>query len=385
MKKIIPYSRHMIDIKDIDYVKKSLLADNLTNGKFLNLLENKLKKYVKSKHAVACSNGTAGIYISYKAIGIKKNSVIIIPSINFLAAFNMATILGAKIFLADVDSSSGQMSPLDLENCIKKNKLKKIDLVVTMYNGGCPLHARKFFELKKKYKFKILEDACHALGASYDNHINDKVGCCKYSDISVFSLHPQKTITAGEGGAVTTNNNLYYKKLLLFRNHGIIRKKSNKNFYFWKYIVKEPSFNFRLSEINCALAFSQLNKITSFVKKREKIAKAYLYFFKNNKNIVFPNYYNNCNSAWHLFFVKLKNNSKIKRDKLIQFLYKKKIFTQVHYIPIFFQPKFKKLRRNYKFDGAKSFYNKTLSIPIFPKLSLLKVKKIAYEINKLTM
>jgi dTDP-4-amino-4,6-dideoxygalactose transaminase len=379
-----PYSRHCIIEDDFKIVKKSLKSNYLTNGKYLLSFENKFRKYVGSKYSVACSNGTAGIYIAYKSLNLNKTSVIIIPAINFLAAFNMANFVGSKIYLADVDPDSGQMTPATLIECIKKNNLKKIDLVVTMYNGGCPLNANKIFTLKKKYKFKILEDACHALGTNYID-TKSKVGSCRFSDICVFSFHPQKTITTGEGGMVTTNSKEFFRKMLIFRNHGIERKINTKNYFNWKYTLKNPSFNFRLSEINCALGYSQLKRVNSFIKKRRKIAKIYNLFFSKNINIALQFFKDNLNySAWHLYFIKIKKTSKIKRDNLMQKLFRKGILTQVHYIPIFLQPKYAKLKKNNQFKGAMEFYKQTLSIPIYPNLSIKKVKSISNIINKST-
>ncbi len=384
MSKMTPYSRHYLFKKDFRIVKKSMQSDYLTNGSYLINFENKFKKFVGSKYSVACSNGTAGIYIAYKSLNLKKDSVVIIPAINFLAAFNMANFLDCKIFIADVDENTGQMTPSGLLNCIKKNKLKKIDLVVTMYNGGCPLNAKEFFKLKKKFKFKILEDACHALGANYIN-TKSRVGSCKFSDICVFSFHPQKTITTGEGGMVTTNNKKYFKQMLIHRNHGIERKSSTKRYFNWRYVVKNPSFNFRLSELNCALGFAQLDKVSLFIKKRVEIAKIYNKIFESNKCIEkFPQKYSKLSNAWHLYFIKIKKSSKIKRDILMQKLYRKGILSQVHYIPIFLQPKYVKLKKQDKFIGAMKFFNETISIPIYPKLSLREVRKIGSVVNKLT-
>jgi|TARA_Y100000389_G_scaffold102412_1_gene99240 dTDP-4-amino-4,6-dideoxygalactose transaminase len=384
MNKFIPYSRHYITQKDINIVKKSLQSDYLTNGYYLELFEKKIKNFTGSKYSVACSNGTAGIFMAYKALNLNKNSIIIIPAINFLAAFNMAAFLNSKIYIADIDSETGQMTPENVVDCLKKNNLKKVDLVVTMYNGGCPLNAEGFFKLKKKYKFQLMEDACHALGAKYTHTQKHKIGSCRYADICVFSLHPQKTISSGEGGIVTTNNEKIYKRLKKFRNHGMERNISTKKKFHWKYSIKEPSFNFRLSEINCALACSQLNKISFLLKERKKIAEIYIKLFKENKNLVIPNHYFKYNSAWHLFFIHIKKTSKISRDKLIQKLYKNNILTQVHYIPIFLQPKYRYLKRKFNFLGSKKFYSETISLPIFPNLSLKKVKLIAKIVNKHT-
>jgi dTDP-4-amino-4,6-dideoxygalactose transaminase len=151
------------------------------------------------------------------------------------------------------------MTPETLLACIKKNKLKKIKAILTMYMGGFPENVVEFYKIKKKYRCFLIEDACHALGAKYEHKSKDiYIGSCKHSDIAVFSLHPVKTITAGEGGLVTTNSKLIYQRILELRSHGIIRNKKN---YHWKYNIYELGFNYRLSDLNCALAISQLKKI----------------------------------------------------------------------------------------------------------------------------
>jgi dTDP-4-amino-4,6-dideoxygalactose transaminase len=325
--KIIPYGRQYIDTKDIKFVSEALKQDLITTGNYVKKFEKNISKFLKVKFAIACSNGTSAIHLAFMAIDLKKEDVIIMPSINFIAAYNMARLMDAKIFLADVDPLTGQMTPQTLLQTIKRNKLKKIKVILTMYLGGYPENVVEFYNIKKKFNCYLIEDACHALGAKY--LVNKKylsIGSCKHSDISTFSLHPVKTITAGEGGVVTTNNRIIYNKIIHLRSHGIHK---DKNFH-WKYDVKNISFNYRLSDLNCALGLSQLKKIENFINYRKKIFNAYKASLKKfNHYINFP-FYNNNKPSYHLFLISV--NFKIinfTKDKLLKFFKKKKYFVSI--------------------------------------------------------
>ena len=209
---LIPYGKHTISEKDKKFVLKSLGDDLITSGNYVKSFESKLSKFLKVNYALSCSSGTSAIHLALLSLNVKKGDSIIILSINFIAAYNMSRLLGAKVYLADVDPILGQMTPRNLLNCIKLNKIKNLKVVFTMYLGGYPKNIIEFYNIKKKYKFYIIEDACHALGAKYlDNQKKwTHVGSCQHSDICVFSLHPLKTITSGEGGILTTNNKNIY-------------------------------------------------------------------------------------------------------------------------------------------------------------------------------
>ena len=255
--KITPYGRQYIDSQDIRIVSKALKEDLITTGRYVKKFENKISKFLKVNYVASCHSGTSALHLALMAIDLEKDDVIIMPAVNFIAVYNMARLMNAKIFLADVNPLTGQMTPETLLECIKNNKLRKIKAIVTMYLGGYPLNAIEFYKIKKKFNCYLIEDACHALGARYFN--NKKylpVGCCKHSDISTFSLHPVKTITSGEGGLVTTNNKFFYEKILSLRSHGIDK---DRNFH-WKYNLSKSGFNYRLSDINCALGLGQLKK-----------------------------------------------------------------------------------------------------------------------------
>jgi len=372
--KIIPYGRQYIDIQDIRFVSKALKEDLITTGRYVKKFENKMSKFLKVKYAASCNSGTSALHLAFMAINLKKDDVIIMPAINFIAAYNMARLMNAKIFLADVDPLTGQMTPETLLKCIKNNKLKKIKAIVTMYLGGYPENVIEFYNVKKKFNCYLIEDACHALGSRY--LFNKKflpIGSCKHSDISTFSLHPVKTITSGEGGLITTNSKVFYNRIISLRSHGIDK---DKNFH-WKYNLSRSGFNYRLSDINCALALSQLKKLNNFINYRKKIFNIYrAYLTKVNNLITFP-FYKEKKSSYHLFLISINFNvKKFTKDKLLKFLKKKNIFFQYHYIPIY---KFKLFNNkiNLKFyKGAETYYENTVSLPIFYNLKPVKQKLI---------
>ena len=372
--KIIPYGRQYIDSQDIKSVSKALKEDLITTGHYVKKFENKITKFLKVKYVASCNSGTAAIHMSLMAIDVKKNDVLIMPAVNFIAVYNMAKLMNAKIFLADVDPLTGQMTPRTLLECIKNNKLKKIKAIVMMYLGGYPENVIEFYNIKKKFKCYLIEDACHALGSRY--LLNKKflpIGSCKHSDISTFSLHPVKTITTGEGGLVTTNNKIFYNKIMLLRSHGIYK---NKNFH-WDYDVKNIGFNYRLSDLNCALGLSQLKKIQIFINYRKKIFNIYRSSLKKFSNFINFPHYNPNKSSYHLFLVSV-NFKKINytKDKLLNFFKKNSILCQFHYIPIYkFKLFDKKINLNF-YKGSETYYQNTLSLPIFHNLPINSAKQV---------
>ena len=376
MKKI-PNGRQIIDKKDIVAVSQSLKRSLITTGELVKNFELKIKDLLKSKFTKVCSSGTAGLHLALLAINLKKNDVIIMPAINFIAVYNLSKVMGAKVILADVDKSSGQMTPQTLEDCIKRNKLKKIKAIITMYLGGHPENVVDFYKIKKKYKCYLIEDACHALGSEYifkNKYYN--IGSCKHSDISVFSLHPLKTITTGEGGIICTNNKNLDSKIEILRSHGI--KKTKKH---WIYTVEDHGFNYRLSDINCALGISQIKKISFFIKKRNKIAKLYSKNLKNN--FLIPRYSPSNKSSYHLFIINLKKKNINLKNKIIDDMAKSNINLHYHYIPIF---KMKKIFDDKKFNekhysGALHYFSTTISLPIYVNMSLNDQNLIVKKLN----
>jgi dTDP-4-amino-4,6-dideoxygalactose transaminase len=377
--KSIPYGRQFIDNDDKKLVLNSLSNDLITTGPFVRKFEDKLKKYLQCKYSLVCSSGTAAIHLALLSVGLKKNDVILMPAINFIASYNMAKNMQLKVYLVDVDEHTGQVTPNKIIECIQKNKLKKINALITMYYGGYPENVKKFYNIKKKYNFFIIEDACHALGSEYEykNRLY-KIGSCKHSDVSTFSLHPLKSITTGEGGIITTNNAKIAKNIKLFRSHGISR---NENKY-WKYDVLIHGYNYRLSDINSALGFSQLKKINFFLNERKKVFKKYIIELKNfDKSLKIPEYSNFIKPAFHLFFINIKfSKLKKNKDNFMKYLMRNKILAQQHYIPIYKFKVYKESPNN--FLGAEKFFKNTISLPIFVNLDSAKQKKIILTIKK---
>ena len=378
MASLIPYGKQTITRSDVQAVNKSIKKKLLTTGPGVELFEKEFSKYLKCKFSVSSNSGTSAIFLALKAIDLKKNDIVIIPSINFIAAANLSKNLEARIYFADVNPLTGQMTPENLQQCIKENKLKKIKVIFTMHNGGFNNYAKDFFKIKKKYKCYLIEDACHALGGKNSNNKNDLIGNCKYSDLTTFSFHPLKSITTGEGGMTTTNNVKFYNLMKQYRNHGWeIKNKKNNNFI---HSLKVCGFNFRLTDLQCYLGLSQLKKLKLFIKKRNLIAKYYLKKMLKFKEIIFLPQHNKYYSAWHLFIILFKKEKLIiNRDKIIKLLRNKKISTQIHYIPNYRQKPFFIKKENY--PGAEFYFSRCLSIPIYPELKLKQVDFIVKTIE----
>lgn len=369
--KIIPYGRQYIDSKDKSVVRKILGNDKITTGNQVQKFEKKLNNFLKSKFSITCNSGTSALFLAMQAIDIKKNDIVVMPAINFIASYNIANLFGAKVFLADVNPLTGQMRPEDFLTCCKKFKLKKVKALIVMYNGGYPENADKFIKLKKKYGFFLIEDACHALGASYiKNSKKIMVGSCSHSDLCTFSFHPLKSITTGEGGLVTTNSRYLFDKVKKLSSLGIKKKKNH-----WDYDVLYTGLNFRLSDFQCALGASQLNKIKKFILKRKKIAQIYNKYLSSMKDVNLCKINKNYSSSFHLFIIHL--NKKNIKEKLIKFMLKYRIVLQYHYIPIY---KFKIFRGKKISKNSEKYFQTAVSLPIYYNLSF---KNQMFVIKKL--
>ena len=374
--KYIPYGKQLIDKKDKKLVLDALSNNLITTGPIVEKFEKELKKYLQCKYSYVCNSGTSAIHLAMLSLGLKKNDIILMPAVNFIASYNMAKIIGLKIFLVDVDQYTGQVTPNKILECIKKNKLKKINALIVMFNGGYPEYVDKFYAIKQKYNFFIIEDSCHALGAEYKyRNKYFKIGSCKHSDISTFSLHPLKSITSGEGGIVTTNKLEIARNIKLFRNHGMSKKQKNH----WQYDIVKNGYNYRLSDINCALGLSQLKKIGFFLKKRKIIYDKYNIELNNfNLNLTLPKYNKNIKPSFHLFIININFDNLIKRkDKknyFMRYLFNNGIISQQHYIPLY---KFSIHNENKNlFPGSEKYYKNSVSIPIYVGLDKNKQKKI---------
>jgi dTDP-4-amino-4,6-dideoxygalactose transaminase len=372
---MISYGRQYIDKKDITNVIKVLRSSFLTQGPIVQIFEKKLSKKLNSKKVSCVSSGSAALHIVAKTFGWKKGDRIVSSPITFVAGITSALHCGAYPEFIDIDKDTFNIDPNKLEDKLKKqNKIKAA--IITDF-AGQPSDWEDLLYLKKKYKIKLVNDNCHSLGSLYKNDIGYAV---KYADVSCLSFHPVKHITTGEGGAILTNDKKLYSKFNLYKSHGILRSKNIVK--PWLYEMKELGFNYRLSDINAALGISQLEKVDKFLKFRQKTAKKYSSILSEIEEIKLPFLKPQRTHTYHLYVLRInfKSLNKSKLD-LFKFFLKHGIKLQVHYIPIFLQPYF---RKNYKvnfknFPNALNYYEEAFSIPIFYGLkdqTIIKVKKL---------
>jgi UDP-4-amino-4,6-dideoxy-N-acetyl-beta-L-altrosamine transaminase len=374
----LPYGRQMIEDDDISAVVDVLKGDWLTTGPAVQNFEQAFCTATRALHTVACSSGTAALHLAYEAIGLNPGDVAIIPSVTFLATANAARYLGAQILFSDVDPLNGLMRPCDLKEAIKRAGDRRVKLIVPVHLGGQCENLAEIVKIAEDRS--IVEDACHALGAQYGIE-NSFVGACEHSHASVFSFHPVKTIAMGEGGAVTTNNAETASRMQQMRNHGMNTGdhpfENTENAYNssgtinpWYYETQALGYNYRASDIHCALGQSQLSKLSRFVEKRRAIASCYDRALTALAPHVRPvSRTPNCQPGLHLYQVLIDFNTlSIDRSALMEELKKRGIGSQVHYIPLHLQPYFSEQYGIQSFPGAEAFYRQTLSLPLFPMM-----------------
>lgn len=389
MIKFIPYNRHWIDRDDIKAVINVLKSDWITQGPAIEKFEKALTDYCGAKYAVVFNSGTSALHGAYFAAGLRGDDEFITTPNTFAATSNAGLYLNAKPVFTDIEEDTGNIDVSKIEEKITR----KTRLVVTVHYAGHPVDLIKVYELAKKYRIPVIEDACHALGAKYKNI---KIGNCKYSDMTVLSFHPVKHITTGEGGAVLTNNEVYHKKLLIFRTHGITKKDFvNTSDGEWYYEMQYLGYNYRMTDIQAALGISQLKKLDSFVARIREIAVKYDEAFAGNPYFDIPAEKDYAFSSYHLYPIRLKTKYRKKRKDIFKNLREAGIGVQIHYIPVYFHPYYKKLGyRKGLCPFAEDFYQREISIPLYPamrdkdviyviKTTLGLFKKLSQEESKL--
>ena len=376
---IIRYGRHTINTQDLKSVEKVLRKSFLSQGPQVSQFENKLKERFGSRYCSVVSSGTAALHLSVMSLSLPKNSKVVTTPLTFVATSNSIIMNGFKPELVDIDSSSYTIDLNKLEHKIKKDKKIKAIIAVDYAGNTCDWESLNF--LKKRYKVKLLNDNCHAIGTRYKG--SEKYAC-KYADIVTQSYHPVKAITTGEGGAIFTNDKKISEKISLLKNHGINRNKvlTNKN-GVWFYGIKSLGYNYRLSDIQCALGISQLKKLNSFILSRRKIAKIYDKNFSNMNKFEIPVARKNCYHSYHLYPLLIDfNKTKLNKKNFFLKMQSRGIYMQVHYVPIhyheFYKKKFKLKKGD--FPVAESFYEKEVSIPIYPSLKKNEVYKVINNI-----
>ena len=368
---MIPYGRQSIDEEDIASVLKVLRSDLITQGPIPDLFEKEVSNLVNSNFAVVTNSATSSLLVSCLSLGLEKGDYLWTSPNSFVASANCALHCGAQIDFVDIDLDTGNISleklKEKLETAKKENKLPKI--IIPVHFAGQPTDQEEIWKLSKEYDFKIIEDASHSLGAK---HMGEKVGSCKWSDVTVFSFHPVKIITSCEGGMSTTNDKDIRDKMQLYRTHGITKDSSKfvNGTDPWHYEQHVLGHNFRLSDLHAALGLSQLIKLPKFVSKRNSIASRYNSELIRD-NIQLPTIKKENYSSFHLYVIQMVHDDyKSERERIFKFLRKIKIGVNVHYIPIHLHPYYRKLGfKEGDFPNAEKFSNRSISLPIFYDLT----------------
>jgi len=370
---MIPYGRQNISQDDIDHVIKILKSDFLTQGEIVPLFEKKIAKKVGAKYGVAVNSATSALHISCLALGLEPGDILWTSPITFVASANCGLYCGAKVDFVDIDPITNNICPKKLEEKLilaeHFGQLPKILVAVHLSGQSCQM--QKIYNLSKQYGFKVIEDASHAIGGKYKSAY---IGSCEYSDITVFSFHPVKIITTGEGGMAMTNKHDLAEKMERLRSHGITRnekKMTHPSDGPWYYQQIDLGFNYRMTEIQAALGLSQINRLDEFVLKRNIISDNYNFEFENLPLSV-PTHYPECYSARHLYIIRLdltkinKTHNQVFKEFLAM-----GIGVNIHYIPVHLQPFYQKYGfKNGDFPEAEKFYESAITLPLYPDLSL---------------
>ncbi len=370
----IPYGRQSIDQDDIRAVIETLQSDYLTTGPKIAEFEQCVAEYVGAKYAVAVSNGTAALHVACLAAGIGEGDEVITTPTTFVASANCVLYCGAKPVFADIKPDSYNIDPEEIRRKIT-NKTKAI---IAVHFTGQPCEMEEIHRIAREHKLIVIEDAAHALGADYRGK---QVG--SLSDLTTFSFHPVKHITTGEGGMITTNSRELYEKLVLFRSHGITRNPSQllNNDGDWYYEQQELGYNYRITDIQCALGISQMKKLEGFIQKRREIALRYQEAFQNCRGLLLPKQIEGCNNSWHLFVIQVVDKE---RKSVFDALRAGNIGVNVHYIPVHTQPYY----RNHGYEAVKcphaeALYENIISLPIYAGLTLEEQEYVIAKVKEL--
>lgn len=366
----IPYGRQSINEQDIEAVVNVLKSDYLTTGPKIAEFERKVADYTGAKYAVAIANGTAALHAACYAARIGEGDEVITTPITFAASSNCVLYCGGTPVFADINSETYNISPEDIERKITP----KTKAIIAVHFTGQPCEMEQIHAIAHKYNLTVIEDGAHALGAEYQEK---RVGTL--SDMTTFSFHPVKHITTGEGGMILTDNPELYQRLKLFRTHGITREEEllTKNDRPWYYEQLDLGYNYRITDIQCALGVSQMDRLPEFLEKRKQIAKRYNEAFAANEQIQLPYQKEGCDNAWHLYVIRIKNG---KRKEVFEKLRAAGIGVNVHYIPVYQHPYY----RTHGYaevtcPNAEEYYKECISLPMYPDL---KEEEQEYVIKK---
>jgi UDP-4-amino-4,6-dideoxy-N-acetyl-beta-L-altrosamine transaminase len=369
---MIPYGRQEIDSEDVEAVLKTLRSDWLTQGPSVPEFERLISNYCQAKHAIATNSATSALHIACLALGVKKGDKIWTSPISFVASANCALYCGADVDFVDVSSTTYNLCPELLEKKLiqaeKSGDLPQVLIPVHLAGQSCDMS--KIYELSQRYSFRIIEDASHAIGGQYRE---SPIGGCRFSDITVFSFHPVKIITTGEGGMALTNSKKLADKLRLLRSHGIVKDQSLMRGPVdgpWYYEQTSLGYNFRMTDLQASLGISQSNRLDSIIDRRRCIARNYDRELEALP-LITPAQSQDCLSSWHLYIVKLKlDEISSTKKEIFEFMREQGIGVSLHYIPIYKHPFYRSLGLSDKdFSNSAEYYREAMTIPIYPNMT----------------
>lgn len=372
---MIPYGRQTIEEDDIEEVVKVLKSDFLTTGPKVAEFERAVAEYVGAKYAVAISNDTAALHAACHAAGIGSGDEVITTPVTFAASANCVLYCGGTPVFADIDPQTYNIDPED----IRRKITDKTKAIIPVHLAGQPCDMDAIHAIAKEYHLTVIEDAAHALGSEYKGR---RIG--SMSDMTTFSFHPVKPITTGEGGMIVTDSEELYRKLALFRSHGITRDPDlmTRNEGPWFYQQIDLGYNYRMTDIQCALGCSQMRKLDRFLARRRQITKRYDEAFADCANIVTPYQLPETNSGWHLYIIQVKNHD---RKTVFEQLRENGIAVNVHYIPVYYHPYYQE--HGYKevhCPVAEEVYSHIISLPVYPGLTDEQQDTVIETVKRLT-
>lgn len=382
---MIPYGKQQLDAADLVAVQEVLQSNWLTQGPKVPAFEQAIADYCKVSFAVAVNSATSALHIACLALDVGPGARVWTSPNSFVASANCALYCGATVDFVDIELETGNMSVAALEEKLKQaqrqNQLPKV--VIPVHFAGQPCDMQAIAALAEQYGFHIIEDASHAIGARYQNQ---PVGNCRYSDITVFSFHPVKIITSGEGGMATTQNPKLARKMQMLRSHGITSEATEltePSHGVWYYQQQLLGFNYRLTDIHAALGLSQFSKLDSFVNARQQLVEHYNQAFNRYAEIKPLSQHPDSYSSYHLYVVRLISLTQEQHKACVGYLRQQGIVGHLHYIPIYLQPYYQQLGFKAGYcPQAENYYQQAVTIPLFPGLSLQEQNTVVNTLDR---
>ncbi|NMC06817.1 MAG: UDP-4-amino-4,6-dideoxy-N-acetyl-beta-L-altrosamine transaminase [Candidatus Lokiarchaeota archaeon] len=374
---MIPYGKQHIDDDDVAEVVQALKSDYLTTGPRIAEFERRFSEHVGARYATAVANGTAALHVACLAAGLKQGDELVTTPMTFVASSNCALYCHAKPVLADI-KDNGLISP----SSIKQVLTSRSKIILPVHYAGFPCELDEIKEMADENNCIVIEDACHALGATYKE---SRIGDCKHSDMAVFSFHPVKHMTTGEGGIITTNSKEMDERLKTMRSHGIVRDLDllTRNDGPWYYEMQILGYNYRMTDLQAALGISQLRKLDNFVRRRQDIARKYDEAFTRIAAFDVLHAADGCTASYHLYPILLRPSLKQKRRAIFEAMRSDGLGVQVHYIPVHHHPYYKALGfKKGSFPAAEDFYEREISIPLFYDLSDDDVNQVIDKVSR---